>query len=356
MKRIDGIVLAGTHHWGRSLFESLSPRPLLPVGQKPLITYVLQWLKDGGIDNTIVCANSSTRAVQARLRHEDRLAPGLRYYEDDSPRGAAGCARDAAISSEADAFIIANATVIPRLDVRHLLAEHHRTGADVTVVVERAANDAPDHQSAPAGIYVFNRDVLQSVPALGFHDIKESLIPRLYCSGKSVVTYQAAVQSPQVLDAASYLAANHWVAVRAVSGDLDLPGFVPSETRGDYLTHRTARIDPSAIVVGPVLIGPGVQVMRDAAVIGPACIEAGTVIGAGAVVSRSVVWANSTVGERSFLDASLVGARVSVPPDSVVTSRVFTEPHPSDSFKAPSAFRPGMFVRRLASAANFFQF
>ena len=77
----------------------------MPVAQQPLILYVLRWLGDAGIADVTVCANSSTRAVREQLANGASLDLALKYYEDHTPRGAAGCARDAALGETADTFV-----------------------------------------------------------------------------------------------------------------------------------------------------------------------------------------------------------------------------------------------------------
>src|SRR5512136_1267680 len=96
-----GIVLAGAYPGGQCALDQLVPRPLLPVAQQPLVTYALRWMASGGLRAATICANSAARAVRARI---ESAAFGLRidYLEDWSPRGAAGCIRDAGIRTAAD--------------------------------------------------------------------------------------------------------------------------------------------------------------------------------------------------------------------------------------------------------------
>src|SRR5512132_2379028 len=91
---VRGIVLAGSYHWGSSLFDRLLRGPMVPVALEPLISYPLRWLRDGGIPSVTVCANSATHEVRRFLGSGDALAMDIDYFEDHAPRGAAGCVRD----------------------------------------------------------------------------------------------------------------------------------------------------------------------------------------------------------------------------------------------------------------------
>src|SRR5205085_3252480 len=131
------------------------------------------------------------------------------YQEDVMPRGAAGAVRDAMSTSDADIFVVAEGTAIPNVDLRALLAAHRASGAVATVVGYNASGtDTNGAVQVPSGIYVFNREALNSLPLRGFHDIKENLLPQLYRSGQRVVAYTASSANPRVMGASSYLAAN----------------------------------------------------------------------------------------------------------------------------------------------------
>jgi NDP-sugar pyrophosphorylase family protein len=72
------------------------------------------------------------------------------------------------------------------------------------------------------------------------------------------------------------------------------------------LVHRTSRIDPSVRLVGPVLVGPHVELGAGSVVVGPATLGARTRIAGDAVVCRSVMWSECIVEEGAVLDQCIV--------------------------------------------------
>jgi NDP-sugar pyrophosphorylase family protein len=317
LSRAHGIVLAGAYRGGRCVLDTLAPRPLLPVAERPLVTYALRWMAGGGLHRATVCANTEGRAIGERL---GTSACGLRleHLEDWSPRGAAGCVRDAGVRTDATTFVVADGTSVPVVSLGELLEAHRAARAVVTVVV--GAGRAGRLQ--PSGVYVFDRRAFLHIPEDGFQDIKERLIPRLYAAGETVSTHAAESLAPRVVDADSYLALNHWAVERACLLEEMPEGF---RGGGGAILHETASVDPTARLLGPVLVGPGATVQSDATLVGPVSIGRGTEVGRGAVVSRSVLWSECRVGSRSFVDRSMLADRVAVEPRSAVIHAVKTE-------------------------------
>src|SRR5215471_10667579 len=103
-----GVVLAGTHPWNDTPFDRLLPRPLLPIAHRPLISYALSWLSDGGVSDAVLCINRETRNLQSRVA--PHIPAGMRpiYHEDQMPRGSAGCVRDALNGHDTETLVVAD--------------------------------------------------------------------------------------------------------------------------------------------------------------------------------------------------------------------------------------------------------
>jgi len=386
-----GIILAGVPGWGEGAFERLLRGPLLPVAQEPLVSYSMRWLRAGGVRSASICAGAATSAVRERFGSGESLQMSLEYYEDPTPRGPAGCARDAALATSAERFVVVEGAFIPTLDLRALLAAHRASGAAATTVVEidRRRNLMRQSQLArPGGIYVFERHVLERVPAAGFQDIKQGLLERLYAHGEKVAVHEVAGLSPHVLDFHSYASVSSWLIASAVdrravaierevlgsaietlwrgtadedslldaslTADLGIRRSVPRrsvtddgertcvpfaewQTLGDALVHPTAAIHPSARLIGPVLVGPYACIEAEAVIVGPTSIGASSIVEADAVVARSELWARCRIGAGAQVDGSVLADGVVVVPQRHVAGAVLTAPPAAPRPAAPVA-------------------
>jgi NDP-sugar pyrophosphorylase family protein len=310
-----GIVLAGAYPRGRSVFDRLLPRPLLPVVETPVVAYPLRWLAQGGITTATVCANSSARGVRGLL--QGLIGPGLNidFSEDWMPRGAAGCVRDAAVRTSAHTFIVVDGTTIPRLDMEALLTTHRRFDAALTVAARTKQGGGADSFLTPIGIYVFDRCAIDHIAEHGFQDIKEALIPKLHAAREQIAFHECPSPSPRVFDAASYLNVNRWAISRLAdpetAAEMSTKGY---HLRGEAFVHISSRVSPRARLVGPLVVGPGATVEDHATIVGPAAIGRESLVAHGAVVSRSVLWGHCRLGRESLVDGCLVSEGALVPP------------------------------------------
>lgn len=314
-EHVHGIVLAGVHAWGSCPLEQTVPRPLLPVADRPLICHILDWFGSAGIADTTVCANSDTVSLRRRLSARTDINVNIDYFEDVMPRGPAGCARDAALLTRdrTGDFIVADGTILPRINLAHLLDHHRRSHAALTIVVagDVRTNDRHAGILEPVGIYVFSSEALREVPPQGYQDIKERLIPQLHKSGHKVVPYGITRdQALRVTGAESYLDINR----RALEwfSENPLPGDRPYSRIQEAIIHRTATVASTARIVGPVLIGPEAVIGEGVMLVGPTSIGARCTVSRNAVISRSALWDDCAIGAETFLDHCIVADQAEV--------------------------------------------
>jgi NDP-sugar pyrophosphorylase family protein len=312
---VGAIVLAGSYGWGNTdAHQRLPPRPLAAVALRPLISYSLEWLWSGGATEIAVCANGSSSVLRQHLGDTFERTQ-LRYHDDLLPRGPAGCVRDAVAHVSASTIVVVEGSIVPRLSLPRLLAQHRQTGAAMTVVTT-IADDSNDQR--PAGIYVLQRSSVESIALSGFHDIKETLIPRLHRDGALVCAYTAEDESRRVTTLESYLAVNAWLVERIAA--VRYPDFRRDDARP--VADVSAAVDPSALIVGPVLIGTRATIAAGATIIGPAVVGDGSSVGSNALVSRSVVGRGCLVSAGAVVHGCVIGDGAAVAASAAVYRRL----------------------------------
>lgn len=302
---VEGIVLAGVHSWGNSALDRVACWPLVPVAGEPLLLHTIRWLGGADIKGVNICANSDTLWVSRVLGDGQNCGAVLEYYEDRMPRGPAGCIRDVIMDRVASTFVVLDASVLPRIELRELLEAHYRSGALLTVAAVHGGGDAPSQRRlVPAGIYVCSRRIAEYIGRTGYQDVKERLVPHLHAKGVRVHTHVVGNEVlPRVRCAASYLMVNKWMIEAFTRNGEPGPEY---RKQGEARIHTTAQVELDARLIGPVLIGPGCKVKRNALIVGPTSLGTDSQVGESATVSRSAVWSSCRIGAGAIVDDCVV--------------------------------------------------
>jgi len=115
-----------------------TPKPLLPLANKPFLRYQLDVLS-GHVDEVILCAADPrpfSRELGAR-------ASGLklRYVGEPRPLGTGGAIKNAAAALAGEKrFLVLNGDVLHNLDVAAFLRAHRKSGARATIALTRVAD------------------------------------------------------------------------------------------------------------------------------------------------------------------------------------------------------------------------
>ena len=162
------------------------PQALWPVGKGTVLEAMLDDLVEQGIGNVVVCCDEKHRAgVTAGTRATQGAS--VRCIAQGMPRGRGGIIKDAAV--EEDAFVVLmHANMIGAPDLSSLVAEHEKTGADLSIVM---GGDVTGLGGDGNQIFIASRSALPCIPEMGYCDIKEGLIPTLVQRGMKVRRIEA---------------------------------------------------------------------------------------------------------------------------------------------------------------------
>ena len=180
------------------------PKPLLPVGETPLLQFIIERLAACGIDEVVLATGYQAELIHAFCGDGTRFGVRIDYVHEEQPLGTAGplsLVRDRVADDEH--FVLMNGDVLTTLDFRNLFDFAARNDHDLTIaytkyvyespfgvlnivdgsVVDIVEKPAVDY-SISAGIYVIRGSVLGHVPE-GFFTMPQ-LTEVLLAGGRSV--------------------------------------------------------------------------------------------------------------------------------------------------------------------------
>lgn len=320
-----GFVLAAGFGERLRPITNFVPKPLLPVGNVPLIGYSLKWLSHHGITDVIVNVHHLGKSIKGALGDGSKYGVAITYSEEKEILGTGGALKKMHHLLEDETCVVVNSDTIFDLDLNRVLEAHKNKNALATMVLRSDANqdqyggqlEIDDqgivrkilghgkfkgklHAFMHAGVHVLEPGFLEYVPP----DIETCVIR--YAAVKAlgndktilgVVTdgFWCETGVPE-----RYLHANE----QALDKNMVLPhadplsGYAlqPKKAISDVVCMGTeVELAAGVDIRPPVLLGDGVRI-GEHAVVGPYC----------------VVGANASIGKESKIAHTVVlnGARV----------------------------------------------
>ncbi len=309
---IPVIILAAGRDFGRCPIASRVPSALWPVVDKPVLVRLLSGLARQGIKRATICSHGDTTLLKQAVDAAMVRDMDVEFLDEPLPVGTAGSIRDAVKDRADGLLVVMSGSIVYPPDINVLVTSHRARGADLTVVLNLANGGGQ-----AANVYVCERAVLEHIPAQGYFDIKESLVPELVRAGKRVCPLLLSRGVSNFRDRQSYLGAIGDYLEDGAEAILDMPLWKRDEQRVIW-KGEAAKIAPSAKFYGKVAVLDGAAVCEDAVIFGPTVIGRNVTIGKDSVIVGSVLWDGSTAGGNCEVQHCVVDYDAVIRTNSVV--------------------------------------
>jgi len=317
MQIAKAIILVGSRDFGRCSLASRLPTALWPVAGKPVLERLLSHLADQGIKQAVICGSGVSSLLDKRNLTYDRLA--LSFFDETLPVGTAGCIREAAGDGTEELLMVFPAGIVcpPKIDV---LVKAHRDGqSDLTVMLNPCCRNDTDMGEA-SGIYVCDPGILEHIPKAGYFDIKEGLIPKMLLAGRTIHAAKLLYHAGNFRNRQEYLCAVSSYLENVPKINTDLKPLDSTDSKNVWLAVN-AKVDPKAIIHGPVVILDGATVSSGAVVLGPVILGKNAAINKDSVVINSVLWDDAKVGSNCQIQRCVVDYHGVVRDNAVVEEK-----------------------------------
>ena len=129
------VVLAGGRGSRLAPYTTVLPKPLMPVGDRPILEILLRQLGAAGLDDVTLAVGHLAHLVRAVVGDGSAHGVSVRYHEEEQALGTAGPL--ASIPDLDDTFVMVNGDVLTTLDFRALLRAHRDAGNQLTIATHR---------------------------------------------------------------------------------------------------------------------------------------------------------------------------------------------------------------------------
>ena len=337
----DAVVLAGGFGTRLKPLTASLPKPMVPVGNKPLMEHVISLLADHGFHDILTLLFFQAERISDHFQDGSKFGVRMQYMRPEGDFGTAGSVRQA-LDLLADRFVVVAGDVLTDIDLSAAREFHIQKNADATIVLTRHPSPLPygivltDKDSritrflekptwgevfsdtVNTGIYLIEKPLLAPWTTDRSVDFSQDVFPQALAQGKRLF---------------GPIADGYWRDVGHVDdyaqAHLDLlEDRVRVHAPGTAQIHGSARvvsgtdciIDPKAAFNGTVVLGDRVSVGPHA-IISDSYIGSGSAVGQGAHVRRSVIWSAVAVGVRSDLNETIVQSGTRIGSDCILRER-----------------------------------
>jgi NDP-sugar pyrophosphorylase family protein len=205
---MKAIVLAGGKGTRLAPYTTVFPKPLMPIGERPILDIVLRQLAAAGFGQVTLAVGHLAELIMAYCGDGSRFGVELSYSREEQPLGTAGPI--AIVPTAPESFLVMNGDLLTTIDLKAMLAFHRTRGHIATVatfprevtidlgVIEADENDRVVnyrekprfHYSVSTGIYMFEPAIVEHIPRGQRFDLPD-LVLSLIQQGLSVGRFQA---------------------------------------------------------------------------------------------------------------------------------------------------------------------
>lgn len=184
------------------------PKPLIPIGEKPILEILIRSLKKQGFDDIVLCVGYKSELIKAYFGDGRKYGVKISYFKERKRLGTAGplrVVRD--IFKIKEPILMMNGDILTDLDFRKVVEFHKRNKGELTIatkekematkygVIDIKADRVTGVREKPSfrfristGIYVVNPRVLDAVKPYSYFDMPE-LIQRMVDVKRNVLSY-----------------------------------------------------------------------------------------------------------------------------------------------------------------------
>jgi NDP-sugar pyrophosphorylase family protein len=203
---VKAVILAGGKGRRLAPYTAVLPKPLMPIGDMPILEIVLMQLRQSGFSEVILAVGHLAALIETYFGDGSKVGLKIRYAMEDQPLGTAGPL--ARIRGLDETFLVMNGDILTDIDYRALVDYHREQRAALTIaaydrvvrvdfgVIEAEAGVVRRYIEKPSlsylvsmGIYVFEpavRRLIEPDEYLDFPDLVRSLLAH----DEKVATYK----------------------------------------------------------------------------------------------------------------------------------------------------------------------
>ncbi|MBK9315012.1 MAG: NDP-sugar synthase [Acidobacteria bacterium] len=316
---MQALILAGGEGTRLRPLTVYTPKPVVPIVNRPILFYQIDLLKRAGIKDIKLTLGYEPTKIREIFGNGSELGIEINYIVEASTLGTAGAYKNALGDTDLTTIVI-NGDILTDIDLTKVLDYHRQKEAIATIVsapvdnaagygiveagpdgrvrrfVEKPKPDELIHRTINAGIYILEKRILDMIPAGEKQFFEYDVFPHLIETGAPFFAYQWEGYWLDIGTPQRYLQANlDMLGGRVTNILIERPSIATAENG-----EEAARIDKRTVIDPSCTIKAGAEIVNS--VLGANCY-----IEERAYIENSVLLPGSRIGKYSEVRQSLIG-------------------------------------------------
>jgi NDP-sugar pyrophosphorylase family protein len=128
---MKAVIMAGGKGTRLSPYTTVLPKPLMPLGERPILEILISQLRHFGIKEIVITVGYLAELIEAYFGDGSKFGVQIVYSREDKPLGTAGPL--GLVEGLTEPFLVMNGDLLTNLDYRKLLHTHLEDGAACTI-------------------------------------------------------------------------------------------------------------------------------------------------------------------------------------------------------------------------------
>ncbi|MFN3804585.1 MAG: NDP-sugar synthase [Pyrobaculum sp.] len=191
---MQAVILAGGFGKRLAPLTAETPKPLIPVGGRPILVRQIEWLRRFGVVDIVLAVGYLRHKIFEALGDGRKFGVRIFYSVEEEPLGTGGAVKNASAFIHSDIFVVLNGDVLTNIAIDKLVEALEGADGVIALVPLRSPYGVVEFDSSGhilrfrekpllegffinAGVYVLRKDVIKELPDRG--NIEETLFPKL---------------------------------------------------------------------------------------------------------------------------------------------------------------------------------
>ncbi|MGI5911686.1 MAG: sugar phosphate nucleotidyltransferase [Syntrophomonadaceae bacterium] len=288
------------------------PKPMVPVGNIPLMERIVKLLKEHGFYEIICNLHYHPDIIYNHFGDGKKYGVTMQYSLENQLMGTAGGVKKCQWFLD-DTFVVISGDILTDINLERLLKTHLQKGALATIALKEveqveqfgvvitnekgriinfqekpSLGEALSH-NANTGIYVFEPEIFKYIPDQEFHDFGKQVFPYLVKIGAPF--YGTTVKE-------------YWCDVGNISTYCQAHSdILQQQVKIDIVGEIFETLDGSS----RILMGEETSIGKNVRFAGDVVIGSGCWIGDNTYISNSIIWDNNLIKEKSIFEKTIIG-------------------------------------------------